>query len=80
MDLLKLSKQERFYFDVGEGIAMYNTRCLIDRNTLEVILYAPVDGDWDIELDEDGEEIEAEDKYSDPDKYMVIEPVIESFT
>ncbi len=78
MDLSRLSKQERFFFDVGEGMSLSNTRCFINVDTLEVILYVPEDYNWEDEEDENEEvEIEEEEKFDfdDPEKFMFIEPV-----
>lgn len=70
MNLLHLSKRERFYYDVGEALSMNNSRCFINQETLEVEIHA---GEYDYEVT--GEEDTAEEALNNPDKYFPVEPV-----
>ncbi|MCY7420796.1 MAG: UPF0158 family protein [Chitinophagaceae bacterium] len=67
MDLIKLSKQERFYFDVGEAMSMNNMRSFINIETMEVEIHPSADHFFD-----DEEDI-AEDAESNPDKFIPVE-------
>ncbi|MDQ6764044.1 MAG: hypothetical protein M3015_15650, partial [Bacteroidota bacterium] len=66
----QLSKKERFYFDVGEAMAMNNTRCFINRETLQVDIHAGGDAFF---LDE--EEDTATAALTNPGKFLPLEAV-----
>ena len=70
MNLLHLSKRERFYYDVGEALSMNNMRCFINQETLEVEIHMGEDG-YFMEDDEDP----AQEALNNPDKYLPVEPV-----
>ncbi len=63
MNLLQLSKRERFYFDVGEALSMNNSRCFIDQETLKVEIHA---GEYDYMVT--GEEDTAQEALDNPDR------------
>ena len=67
MDLTKLSKQERFYFDVGEAMSMNNMRSFVNIETMEVEMCPSEDHFFDDEEDN------AEDAESNPDKFIPVE-------
>ncbi|MDB5246987.1 MAG: hypothetical protein JWQ40_1381 [Segetibacter sp.] len=70
MNLLHLSKRERFYYDVGEALAMNNMRCFINQETMEVEINAGEDSYFI-----DDEDDPAQEALDNPDKYLRIEPV-----
>ncbi len=70
MDLQKLSKRERFYFDVGDALSMTNHRCFINQETLEVEIHA---SEYDYEFS--GVEDTALETLENPEKFMPVEPV-----
>ena len=67
-DLTHLSRQERFYFDVGEAISMYNMRSFINLETLEVETHS---GEYDFDIT--GMEDTAQEAIEYPEKFMHIE-------
>ncbi len=69
MNLTKLSKQERFYFDVGEAMSMNNLRSYINIETMEVEMYPSEDHFFD---DEEDLAVEAE---NNPAKFIPVETV-----
>lgn len=70
MNLLQLSKRERFYFDVGEALSMNNNRCFIDRETMKVETYA---GEDDYMLSD--EEDSAQEALDNTERYLPVELV-----
>ena len=70
MNLLHLSKRERFYFDVGEAIAMNNTRSLINLETLQVEFHLDKDS-----YDVTGVEEMDEEILEDSQKYLLVETI-----
>jgi hypothetical protein len=77
MNLLHLSKRERFYFDVGEALSMNHSRCFINQETLEVEIHA---GEYDFDVT--GEEDTAQEALDNPGKFLPVEAVSprEAFT
>ena len=69
MNLLHLSKRERFYYHVGEAFSMSNMRCSINLETLEVEIF-PSEEFYEFEEAESLSE-----SLADPAKYLLIEPV-----
>ena len=69
MNLLHLSKRDRFYFNVGEALSMNNSRCFIKMETLEVEINV---GEYDYMVT--GEEDTAQEALDNPDKYLPAEP------
>jgi hypothetical protein len=72
MNLLHLSKRERFYYDVGEALSMKNMRCFINLETLDVELHS---GEDDFMETEEEEEDPAQEALDDPGKFLPVEPV-----
>lgn len=70
MNLLHLSKRERFYYDVGEALSMNNGRCFIDQETMEVEIHA---GEYDDMVT--GMEDTAREALDNPERYLPVEPV-----
>ncbi|HEX8459973.1 MAG TPA: UPF0158 family protein [Segetibacter sp.] len=70
MNLLHLSKRERFYVDIGEALSMNNMRCFLNSETLEVEVN-PGEDSYFIDDDDDP----AQEALDNPEKYVPIEPV-----
>ncbi len=70
MNLMHLSKRERFYYDVGEALSMNNMRCFINQETMEVEIN-PGEDYYFMEDDEDP----VQEALNNPDKYLPVEPV-----
>ncbi|MEO6638115.1 MAG: UPF0158 family protein [Ginsengibacter sp.] len=66
----QLSKRDRFYYEVGEAMAMNNMRCFIKTDTLEVEIHAGEDAFF---LEE--EEDTAKDALNNPAKFLPLEAV-----
>lgn len=72
MNLLQLSKREKFYFYVGEALSINNTRCFINQETSEVEIH-PGENYYSFD-----EEDPAQDALNNPDKYRPVEQVLPS--
>ena len=70
MNLLQLSRRERFYYDVGEALSMNNNRCFIDQETMEVEIHA---GEYDYMMT--GMEDTAQEALENPARFLPVEPV-----
>jgi len=70
MNLLHLSKRERFYYDVGEALSMNSMRCFINQETMEVEIHA---GEYDYDVTGEGDT--AQEALDNPDKYLPVESV-----
>jgi hypothetical protein len=72
----RLSKRERFYYEVGEAMSMNNMRCFINMETLEVDIHVGEDA-WTFD---EAEDTSAEAR-NNPDKFLPLEavPTHESF-
>jgi hypothetical protein len=69
MDLLRLSKRERFYYDVGEALSMNDTRCFINVETMKVEINPGED------FFSEEEEDTAQEAMDNPDNYIPIDSI-----